>query len=171
VVADPSNRTTTVDLDSPELSEPVCSPVGVPYRANVDDPPPGWGSVTFHGAFAIVSGPGGVYLERCGSRLREFLTYTTSFTECGEANCAPPSNPHLIVWQSAPCRLSGLFLPDRQRFVIHLRARIGAAAAGAPCTQPGQGEYALVLTDHALFFGNQQGQIWTTPSPSEPGPS
>lgn len=129
-VRDPSDSITTVDLNSAGLIEPVCSRVTVPYRPNVNDPPPGWGSVTLDGRFAIVSGPGGVYLERCGSRVREFLTYTTSFTSCAEANCPPPSNSHSIVWQSAPCRLSGVFLPDRRRFVIHVPARLGAEAPG-----------------------------------------
>jgi hypothetical protein len=167
-VGDPSNRTTTVDVDSLGLSEELCSPVMVPYSANLNDPPPGWGSVTFDGPFAVVSGPGGVYLERCGTRLREFLTHTTSLTSCAEANCPPPSNSHSIVWQSASCRLSGVFLPDRQRFVIHVPAPVGATAAGAQCTQLEQAQYTIALTPRALFLSNQQGQIWTTPSPSLP---
>ena len=167
VVSDPSNRRTTVNLNYLGLSQRVCSPVIVPYAAADEvSPPPGWGSVTFDGRFAIVAGPGGVYLEQCGSRLREFLTYPTSFNTCAEPTCPPPSNSHLIVWESAPGRLSGLFLPDRQRFVIHLPARVDPQATNEQFVSEDQ--YRLALTARALYLQDQQGQIWRTANPSLP---
>jgi hypothetical protein len=158
---DPSNVTTTVNLDSPALSEKVCRPVKVPFAANFANPA-SWGSVTFDRRIAIVSGPGGVYLERCGSKLHEFLTYTTGFTECPEAGCPPPWNSHLIVWESAPGRLSGIFLPSLQRFTIHVPARVDPAAASVHVVQSDQ--YTLVLGSRALYL-QAPGGVWMTPVP------
>jgi hypothetical protein len=159
---DPSNATTTINLGAPALSEKVCRPVKVPFAAHPDNPPSSWGSVTFDGRFAIVSGPGGVFLEQCGAKLHELLTYTTAFTECSQAGCPPPWNSHLIVWESAPGRLSGIFLPSLQRFTIHVPARVDPAAAGVQFVQGDQ--YTLVLGSRALYL-RTPGGVWMTPVP------
>jgi hypothetical protein len=133
----------------------------VPFAANFANPS-SWGSVTFDGRFAIVSGPGGVFLERCGSKLRELLTHTTGFTECSQAGCPPPWNSHLIIWESAPGHLSGIFLPSLERFTIHVPARVDPAAAAVQFVQSDQ--YTLVLGSRALYL-KTPGRVWMTPLP------
>lgn len=160
--ADPSGLRTALDLNSPSLGRAVCSPVTVP-RTNIGSEAylAGWGSVTFDGRFVATS-DGGSYLERCGSRLHEFLTYT-SYPGCAHAACAPPFNSHVIVWESAPLRLSGIFLPSRQRFTIPVPAKVDPAPGGSVNGD----QYLLALTSHTLYVENS-GSVWTTPIPSAP---
>ncbi len=146
--ADPSGPSTAVDLDSPMLGRPLCAPVTNP------------GSVSVDGKFAIATSPGGSYLDQCGSRRHEFLTYT-SYPGCAHAPCGPPFNSHLIVWESKPLRLSGIFLPSLQRFTIPVPAKVDPT----PGMFVNGNQYSLALTPHTLYV-EHSGSVWTTPIPS-----
>jgi hypothetical protein len=163
---DPSNSTTTVNLNSAVLTRHVCAPVRVPFVSNVNTgPPSGWGSVTRDGAFAITAGPGGAYLQKCGSARRKLLTFTTSFTQCWEANCPPPSNSHAIVWQSARGRLSGVFLPSGRPFVIHIPTSVDPKQKQSKFIS--EDGYGLALTARSLYLA-ADGRVWKTASPTPP---
>jgi hypothetical protein len=155
VRADPSNATTTVNLNSPALSEKVCRPVKVPFEPHFTNPPSSWGSVTFEGRFAIAAGASGAFLEKCGSRLHERLTTSTS----------PGSNAHAIVWESAPARLRGVFLPSLRRFTIKLPARVDPLAAHVRGLF--DDTFGLVLTPRTLYL-ETAGGLWASPAPKLP---
>jgi hypothetical protein len=153
------NSSTTIDLDSQTLTRSLCKGVTVPPDSNNERGSP---SVTVDGRFAIATSAGGSYLEQCGSRLHESLTYT-SYPGCWAGFCAPPSNSHAIIWESAPLRLSGIFLPSRQRFTIPVPAKVDPA----PGPYVNGDQYSLVLAPHTLYVENN-GNVWTTPIPSAP---
>lgn len=153
VLSDPANSLTGIDLDSPQLAQSICRPLSLPVVSDADST--GWGSLTFDDGFAIASGSSGDYLERCGSRLHEFLTYS------GTASSA-----HEIIWQSASRRLAGIFLPDRQRFTVDVPAKVDPSGiAGTPAYSD---RYGLTLTATRLYLINPDGLIWSSPAPTEP---
>jgi hypothetical protein len=154
IAPDPSAGSTTVDLDSPTLSHTLCSPVTVPSAPSYPFDHYGAASILVDGRFAVSTSGGGSYLARCGSQLHQFLTYT-SYPGCAHETCAPPANSNLIVWQSAPLRLSGIFLPTRHPFVIALPAEIDPT----PGPYVNGDRYALALTSHALYVAHN-GSVW-----------
>lgn len=160
---DPTNRTTAVDLNSSTLGQQVCSPVTVPTtdigsEGNLQE----WGSLEFDGRFAVATSNGGSFLVRCASNLQQRLTYT-SYPGCAHAACSPPFNSHLIVWESRPLQLTGIFLPSLRRFTIPVPGVIDPS----PGMYVNGDRYALALTDRTLYVGNGRG-VWSVPMPSGP---
>jgi len=141
----------------------VCRPLSVPAVSTAYDS--GWGSLSFDAGFAIASGTGGAYLERCGSRLHEFLTFTAPASgDCPHLACAPVSNSREIIWQSASGRLSGIFLPNRQRFTIPVPENVDPLAGGFANDHL----YTLALTSTRLYLLTPENGIWSTPAPPSP---
>lgn len=161
---DPTGPRTAVDLSSESLGRAVCAPVTVP-QTNIGSEGylAGWGSVTFDGRFAIATSDGGSYLEQCGSRLHEFLTFT-SYPGCAHAACAPPSNSHMIVWESKPLQLSGIFLPSRRRFKLAFPT---PTSVPVPGTYVNGNKYGLVLTQHTLYVSSN-GYVFKASIPTAP---
>ncbi len=133
------------DLDSPSLARTLCRPLKVPpdatpYRNR--DLPPGPGSVSLHGSFAIVSSD---VLERCGSRLKRVL---------GDQQPLGASE-RAIVWVagSNSHRLDGLFLPSLRRFVI----------ATGPSINPNR----VVLSSGELYVTDESGRVFATHAPTQ----
>jgi hypothetical protein len=164
---DPANATHGLDLNSPQLVQSICRPLSLPRVSNGYTS--GWGSLTFDDGFAIASGGGGAYLERCGSPLHEFLTFTTpsnvnGIAWCPYLDCSPASNAHEIIWPSEAGRLRGIFLPDRRRFTIQLPVKVETGIGEVPGSAHG---YTLALTPTRLYLLNPQGQIWSITAPTE----
>jgi hypothetical protein len=161
-----SDSSITTDLDLPGLAVHVCKPVSVPRVSDGYDS--GWGSVSFASGFAIAAGGGGSYLERCGSRLHRFLTYTnpTLGYGCAHLVCTPAAASRLIVWQSAAGRLSGMLLPGRKRFTIRVPVRVDPEAASGGFANGD--EYRLALTPRRLYLFTIQDRIWSIPTPRQP---
>lgn len=166
VLPDPTDASTTVDLSSPRLTEKVCRPPHVPVVSTAYSR--GWGSLTFDHGYAISAG-GAAFLERCGSRLHQFLTFTLPTylgdypLNCPHLACPPASNANVIVWAASDSVLKGVFLPDRRRFTIPIPSR---------AMPPGGGDassYQVALTAKTLYLRNDDGRIWTSPAPAEPG--
>ena len=114
---DPTNATTFADLNSPALAHKTCPGVRLMREFEGESTP--WGSLTPYGQFALAIGTdnqvpptGGVFLERCGTRMQRLLAYGPSELSFS----VPPlaSNVRAIVWQPATSRLDGLFLPSLQ---------------------------------------------------------
>jgi hypothetical protein len=110
------------DLDSPLLGRPICAPLTLPEGS----------SVAFYGRFAVVRGPHGTYLERCGSRLRRSVG----------RGLAIAANAHTVVWMTGytpqssgqtpmPLPLRGLFLPTLRRFMLIMPPRASLLALSA----------------------------------------
>jgi len=96
---DPANPRTVVDLSSPRLARRLCAPLRVPK----------YGRVSLDGAFAVVSGPAGAFLERCGRRLHLALGPAV-FVHCV---------PGAIAWWAGPGgSLAGMLLPSLRRFRV-----------------------------------------------------
>lgn len=157
--SDPRTAAVAVDLNSPSLARQICPPLDLPTSEAGTG---AWGSIEFVANYAIVAGSGGVYLERCGSGLHQFLTFTTNLDMCPIEACAPPVNAHLVIWQKAVRVLAGMFLPSRQRFTIHvpLLAEPGASP-------PYVSGVALALTSTNIYL-TSGGQVWTARIPSTP---
>jgi hypothetical protein len=159
---DPTNATTFADLNSPALAHKTCP--GVRLMRLFEGYSNPWGSLTSYGQFALAIGTdsegNGAFLERCGTRMRRLLAYGSSELEFS----VPPlaSNSRAIVWQTAPGRLDGLFLPSLQTFTIPLPSAIVAAE--------GVGQGDIALTSGALYlvgYGSVAGQtLWRTASPT-----
>ena len=71
----------------------------------------------------------------------------------------------MIVWQSKPGRLSGVFLPSLKRFAISVPAAVGPQAAHEHFVNGNQ--YSLALTTHTLYLGLRDA-VWTMPIPPAP---
>jgi hypothetical protein len=136
------------DLDSPQLAQPICSPITDPPGFNMFTAP-GPGLLRFEGPFALATGStprGGTatYLEKCGSHLHQLI-------ESNSAAVGPPSpfaaSPHAIVWQQSSPNLHIEFLPSRRRFVI-------------PPPKSASGIVALALTVSRLYAIDQAGTLW-----------
>lgn len=144
---DPTNATTFADLNSPTLAQETCPGVRLmptpEYLTGSS-----WSSLTYQGQFALVTTADNVFLERCGTAMRRPL------------GVAAASNAGAIVWQTAPNRLKGLFLPSLQVFTIPLPSGVVASQAGY-----GQG-FTLGLTSGALYMNEFAGTLWRTASPT-----
>lgn len=141
------------DLDSPELAQPICSPLTIPEGFNIFTAP-GPGELTFQGRFALATSPtpkGGsqTYLEECGTRLHQLIESTGP----GAQTEPVASSPHAIVWQQTPAELTLEFLPSRRRFAIHLPNTVGPIVT------------ELALTDNHLYATGRADTLWRAPSP------
>jgi hypothetical protein len=171
---DPTGRTTVADLNSPTLVRKVCSPLSVPHAdVGVEDPDlSGWGSLTFYGPFALAAGYQGIYLERCGSRMRAKLLqgppmlYAYPYL-CQRPVCPPAANSDAVVWQSGYRRLSGVLLPSLRRFVVPVPAAVDTSNPGGP---PWDDTYAITLCSRTLYL-LVQGRLWTAARPALPRPT
>jgi hypothetical protein len=149
---DPTNATTFADLNSPALAHQTCP--GVRLMREFEGYSTPWGSLTSYGQFALAIGtdsPGNnaAFLERCGTQMRRLLVSSGTF---GDPLLA--SNSSAIVWQSAPSRLNGLFLPSLQTFTISVPAAVVTVEA-------------LGLTSGALYVRDlESGTLWRAASPS-----
>jgi hypothetical protein len=148
--SDPTNATTFADLNSPALAHRTCPGVRLLRESEGYSTP--WGPLIPYGQFALAIG-NGAFLERCGTRMHRLLA---------AANTTPPvpplaSNAHAIVWQEAPNRLNGLFLPSLQTFTIPLPSAIVTTT----------GLSNIWLTSVALYVRVWvSGMIWRTASPT-----
>jgi hypothetical protein len=162
---DPTTPNTTIDLDASSSSRSVCSPVTVPANAQSgEDNLTTYGTVTPEGRFQIATSNAGSYLEQCGTHLRRRLTYT-SYPGCAHQICSPPTNSRLVVWQSKPGRLAGVFFPSLKRFTIVIPASVDPNASSEQFVNGNQ--YALALTTHTLYLGVGNA-VWTMGIPTSP---
>ena len=147
---DPTNATTFADLNSPVLAHQTCPGVNVMRESEAYSTP--WGSLTLYGQFALAigtdsQGNNAAFLERCGTGMRRLLA-------SGPYDAPLAANASAIVWQAAPNRLNGLFLPSLQTFTIPLPSAIVTAQA-------------VGLTSGALYvLDGPGGTLWRTASPS-----
>jgi hypothetical protein len=125
---DPTSATTSTDLNSRALAQTVCQPLRIPMVAGdegsrIHAALPG--SLTFSGRFAISSSDTGAhgFLERCGTRLHKELGIPR-FPTGPLVGLPYGATANLVVWQSGPHQLKGLFLPSLRPFVIPLPAAI-----------------------------------------------
>jgi hypothetical protein len=152
VEPDPVSRTVVPDLDSPTLARRVCAPVTVPSSMPLDGVV--WGSVQSDGRFQIAGGGGGSYLEQCGTTLHRFLTYL---------GCV--FNAHVVVWESKPGRLSGMFLPSLRRFTISVPLKVDPQSPHEKFVR--DNPYELALTTRTLYLSREE-KVWTMPIPASP---
>jgi hypothetical protein len=160
--SDPTTTHTMVDLDAASLQRHLCGGVTVPSWPYPYSYEGGVPSVTVDGRFAVATSPGGSYLERCATKLHEFLTYT-AYPGCPHGACGPPVNSSEIVWESKPLQLSGIFLPSLRRFTITLPAMIDPT----PGLYVNGDQYTLALTKNSVYVGNDD-QVWQARIPTSP---
>jgi hypothetical protein len=165
---DPTGGSTILDLNSPSLSQRLCSPLRVPRYYDIFSGF-GPGSMVPDGKFAIAlgtdnSGIGLIYLERCGAHLHRLLT------KAPYTGPPPPwaANGTSVVWQSARNELAGVFLPSLRRFTI----RLPAAALPTGCQAPDLRTCftEIALTAKHLYLLDAGDGLWTAKSPSAPKP-
>lgn len=146
---DPTNATTFADLDSPAVARRTCP--GVRLIRDFSNPAGvRWGTLTPYGQWALVTGHNnGVFLERCGTRMRRLLVAGSS---------AVASNSRAVVWQAHPSHLSGLFLPSLQRFTLRLPSAIAKHGM----------VLALELSSGGIYVRDDSyyGRFWRTASPA-----
>ena len=163
-LCDPAGAHVTIDLNSAALTGKPCSPLTVPVlRRTLGGQ--GAGSLTALGdGFELAAGANS-YLERCGTRLHEFLTsnrYQASSAvgiQCPAVACSPPANSHMIVWPGRG-RILGVWLPSRQRFMISVPDSV----------DPSHGtdaEYEVGLTERHLYLSTLT-HVWQAPIPTQP---
>jgi hypothetical protein len=160
---DPSGGSTTVDLNAPDLTRMVCTPLRAPTTFEpYGGPAPG--SLTFYGSFALSTGGENgseVYLERCGTHLHRLLA---------KASLGPAiagANTHEVVWMARPGPiLSALTLPGLRPFTIRLPNRLVARTCSredySTCVAQ------IALTNQRLYLltaGLYHGHLWVTPAP------
>ena len=137
---DPTNARTVVDLSSPRLARRLCAAASVPK----------YGRVTLDGAFAVVSGPAGAFVERCGRRLHLAL---------GPAVFVQ-SVPGAIAWLAEPGRsLQGVLLPSLRRFRVILPRPRRAQVIDARISD------CHIYLD-VLPTGSDPAQLWSAPLPT-----
>lgn len=114
----PTGAGTIIDLNSSSLKRRVCQPLQVPPGQDSAFPPP----LTFFGSFAEVEDPSGIYLEKCGSRLRLPLV-TTPYAGLllGSTDA--------VGFCTFGGGLNGYFLPSLRSFKAALPAETGCPAA------------------------------------------
>jgi hypothetical protein len=154
VRADPSTATTTVDLDAPQLAEPVCAPLSQP-SLRVGGPKR-FGVLTSLGSRFELTGR---YLERCGTHLHLLLPGGHGGGGGGPTMAA---NRRVVVWSTAAGGVSGLFLPSLRRFTVPPPPH-----TGDQFRQVG-GAYAFGLTSKAIYLSSGRGN-WRIAVPTDPG--
>jgi hypothetical protein len=144
---DPTNARTFADLNSPTLAETTCR--GVQLNGESQDYLDLWGSLNSYGQFALANVEHRMFLEQCGTGTRRRLA-------SGPVGL-PASNRRVIVWQAAPNRLNGLFLPSLQTFTIPLPSAVVTTT----------GLSGIWLTSGALYLRVwESGTLWRTASPT-----
>jgi hypothetical protein len=167
VLCDPAGAHVTIDLNSAALTGKACAPLTRPVlRRPLGGQ--GAGSLTALGdGFELAAGANS-YLERCGTRLHEFLTsnrYQASSPvgiQCPAVACSPPANSHVIVWPGRG-RILGVWLPSRQRFTISVPDSV----------DPSHGtdaQYEVGLTARHLYLSTLT-HVWQAPIPAQPAES
>lgn len=154
---DPSDASTLVDLDAPNLTRTVCTPLSAAV-----------GSLSFYGSFALSTVINNqfdewVYLERCGTHLHRLVAYATG------GGVLVAADTHEVVWaQPASARvLTGLTLPGLQRFTIRLPRRLLGSSCKGPQGSGVCGIASFGLTNHRLYIVtvSQREQVWAAPIP------
>ena len=136
VKSDPTHPHTIADLNSAVLAHRVCPPLQVPNSHQVPT-----GRLVPDGRFAIATGPSGVFLERCGTRLHRAI----------DPNRGPfGATAKAVIWQTTGRKLAGLFLPSLRPFTIKA---------------PELADFELALTPQTLYLLDPQGQVWSAPAP------
>lgn len=157
------------NLNSPSLTGKLCRPLHVP----ADDVVNGGtvpGPLTRYGPFtvAIETSPAGTdqpvataVLERCGSKLHRALYQENDSGALVAPAVQQAGNPDLVIWPSAPQRLSGLFLPTLQRFTLTIPHALGRVQATTGARSQ------IIVTAKTLYVldGNQ---LWSTRIPKLP---
>jgi hypothetical protein len=143
------------NLDSPQLSEPVCSPLAVPRGFNIFTQP-GPGILRFDGRFALASSPGlrggsQTYLQECGTHLHQLLESPNADQEAGPL----AANLDAVVWQQTQLNLHVEFLPSLKRYLVRLPRGLQVISA-------------LALTATRLYVVSRSGKLWIAPFPAEP---
>jgi hypothetical protein len=165
ILPDPTSPTTAIDLDTASGGRRLCHPVTVPTNGQgFDDGRPPFGSVAPAGRFQIATSEAGSYLEECGAPLHQFLTYT-SYPGCAHQTCSPPLSSHMIIWESKPGHLSGVFTPSLRRFTIAVPRTVDPQAAGEQFVNGH--EYGLALTARSLYVAVGD-TVWTATVPASP---
>ncbi len=161
-LCDLANAHVTVDLNSAALTGRPCSPLTVPvlHRPFGGESA---GSLTALGdGFELAAGANS-YLERCGTRLHEFLTsnqYQASSPigiQCAAVACSPPENSNVIVW-SGRGTILGVWLPSRQRFTISVPDSVDPSHGTAA-------QYEVGLTTRHLYLSTLT-HLWQAPIPA-----
>jgi hypothetical protein len=165
VVPDPTSATTAIDLDVASGGRRLCHPVTVPPNAqDIEGGRTPFGSVASAGRFQIATSNAGSFLDQCGVALHQFLTYT-SYPGCAHQTCSPPVSPHMIVWESKPGRLSGVFVPSLRRFTIAVPRGVDPQARQDQFVNGH--EYGLALTAHSVYLAIGR-VVWTATVPASP---
>lgn len=157
---DPSGGSTTVDLNTPNLTQSVCGPLSVPTAAQ-DYGEPGPGALIFYGSFALAIGTDTnvdpeVYLERCGTHMHRLVAkapYPTGMLY-------PGANTHEVVWMAHQRFLSALSLPGLRPFTIRLPARLPEAGCAPPAPAYNSCLAQIALTNRRLYLLTPNGQVW-----------
>jgi hypothetical protein len=165
ILSDPTSATTAIDLDTASGGRRLCQPVTVPANGQgIEDGRPPFGSVASAGRFQIATSEAGSFLEECGAPLHQFLTYT-SYPGCAHQTCSPPLSSHMIIWESKPGHLSGVFAPSLRRFTIAVPRTVDPQAAGEQFVIGH--EYGLALTARSLYVAVGD-TVWTATVPASP---
>jgi hypothetical protein len=113
-----------LNLDSPTITSPVCSPVSLPPGSPLVPP-----ALGFDRGFAFVQSQNGIYVQRCGSSRQTYLTnaYNTSPFWGGPGTHAFFANQHAAGFgcahdegQTLAFDFSGIFLPSLTPFTATL---------------------------------------------------
>jgi hypothetical protein len=161
LVNDPTSSTVVPDMNSPTLAQHLCPSVTVPVITPGFSLPDS-GFVQMDGQFGIATGEAGTYLERCGSPLHQHLTFTPS----------PVFNSHLVLWQSKPGLLKGLFLPSLKPFTIAVPRTVDHRTKAAKFV--GDDPYELALAHGTMYLvrgtfnAGPAAPLWTMPMPTHP---
>jgi hypothetical protein len=145
--------TTSIDLDSPSLTKPICSPLRNP--SGPFDGQTVYQSRSFFGQFTIdtVSHAQGavLYLRRCGSNLHKRILTLRSDDH------APITNAKIVAWQTRPGQLNAWLLPrlHRVRMTLPRRAKgtVGTASLG------------LILSPRRMYLQTPN-RLWVARIPS-----
>lgn len=151
VVADPRRGGGRVDIDlnSPRLTEKVCSPLTVPSAAAPPDAAAP-GSLTMLGDFGLGNGryPAlakhgrTTMLQRCGTRTQR---------QIDPVGGQLAANASVVVWQAAPSRLVGFDLPSLRPVQIDLPSSLSGWAS------------SLSLNSRDLYVQASSGATWRLP--------
>jgi hypothetical protein len=146
---------TVTDYDSPTLIARLCAPLR--------DTPTNRLIVNSSGQFVADAAPLGrfalaygrhhaVFLERCGSHIRRRLA---SYPITGNAS-------ELLFDSNNPATLTGIFLPNLRKFVIHIPRALLSPNPGP------QREvlYASRLSSNTLYIVGPGGELWATAAPN-----
>ena len=163
-LCDPRGAHVTLDLNSAALTAKACSPLTVPVlRRPLGGQ--GAGSLTALGdGFELAAGTNS-YLERCGTRLHEFLMsdrYQASSPvgiQCPAVACSPPANSRMIVWPGRG-RILGVWLPSRQRFTVPVPDTVDRSRGTSA-------QYEVGLTERHLYLSTLT-HIWQASIPTQP---